>query len=170
MVTLTFGKYKGTDIENIPDDYLEWGIERLDSPKWRKEFELELKRRKNETQKRDTFIKQNINTNEAWQMLVKEAESELSDDEDDYRIVRQSDIDALAKEKLQKYQAEIELEQLDTEFMNQWGVTKTQVNKIQNEYWNGGLEQRMFTNQAKYKAACELAEKRNDLIGKIYQI
>lgn len=169
---ITFGKYKGTDISAIPTDYLEWGVDKLESPKWRQEFETELKRRNDEIKKQEDFIKQNIGSDKAWQILIKEAEAELapSDDENDYRIIRQSDIEALAKEKLQKYQAEVELEKLDSDFMKKWGVNKSQIDKIQDEFWSDGLKPSMFSSQEKYEAACELATKRDNLIGKIYSL
>ncbi|MBD2364500.1 DUF3820 family protein [Anabaena minutissima FACHB-250] len=179
MTKITFGKHKGTEVSDLPTDYLEWGSEKLDSPKWRKEFEAELKRRNDESKKRKSFIKQNVDSEEVWQMLVKEAEKELWDEEEDAlendvqydgRVITQSEIETLAKEKLQKYQAEVELEKLDTEFMEKWGVNKSHIDKIQNIFWSDELRPSMFSSHALYEASCELVKKRDELIGKMYSL
>lgn len=172
---LTFGKYKGSELAQVPTDYLEWGANKLDSPKWRKEFESELSRRNKEQKEKDIYIKANIDSQEVWEMLVKEAEKELYEEEDfslendcqyDGRVITQKEIDDLAKEKLAAYKAEIELEKIDAEFMKKWKVTQSQINEIQEAYWNDELE-RLCSNSDRYQAANELATKRSDLIEKI---
>lgn len=45
---LTFGRHKGTPLEQIPNGYLEWGLEQLQEPRWeqvRVQFQTELQRR-----------------------------------------------------------------------------------------------------------------------------
>lgn len=179
MKEITFGKYKGSKINDLPTDYLEWGVKRLDSDNWRYEFSLELKRRKNENKKRESWIKANVNSPEVWQTLIKDAENELQQEESilietdcqyDGRIVTQTEIEQLAKKKLQKYQAEIQLEKLDAEFIKQWQVTQTQINKIQDEFWTYGLQQHMFSSKEKYDTACKLAQQRDDLIKQMYSL
>lgn len=43
--TLTFGKYEGEDIEEVPDSYLEWVVSNFDKGKWLHAAEDELERR-----------------------------------------------------------------------------------------------------------------------------
>ena len=42
---LTFGKYEGQDIEEVPDSYLEWVCANFDKGKWLHLTEDELERR-----------------------------------------------------------------------------------------------------------------------------
>jgi ABC-type oligopeptide transport system substrate-binding subunit len=175
MTTLTFGKHKGTDIKNIPTEYLEWGSSKLDSPKWKKEFQTELDRRNSEEKQKETFIKANINSPEIREMLIKEAEQELIDEENyslendcqyDGRIITQAEIEKLADEKLSKYQTEVQLEKLDTEFIQKWGVNQSQINKLQDAFWNDELVRNCSTPE-RLKAAKELCVRRDALLDKI---
>lgn len=46
-ITMTFGKYKGQMLTQLPVNYLAWGMKNLDNPKWKTIFKREfLKRRK----------------------------------------------------------------------------------------------------------------------------
>jgi hypothetical protein len=178
MTTLTFGKHKGADIQNVPIDYLEWGSSKLDSPKWRNAFQTELDRRNSEEKQKEAFMKSNIDSNEVWQTLVSDAAKELHDEENHYlntdcqydgRIISQKEVEELANEKLAEYKAEIELDKLDDDFIEKWGVTKTQINKLQDAFWNNELERNCSTPE-RLEAAKELCVRRDALFGKIYNI
>ena len=45
---LTFGKYEGEDIEEVPDSYLEWVVANFDKGRWLHLAEDELERRQEE--------------------------------------------------------------------------------------------------------------------------
>ena len=178
MPTLTFGKHKGTEIKNVPTDYLEWGSSKLDSPKWRNVFQTELDRRNSEEKQKETFIKTNISSPEIREMLIKEAEQELAEEENfsldndvqyDGRIITQAEIEELADAKLAKYQAKVQLEKLDTEFIQKWGVSQSQINKLQDAFWNDELERNCSTPE-RLKVARELCVSRDVLLGKIYNV
>ncbi|MFM6725697.1 MAG: hypothetical protein ACKPJF_14830 [Dolichospermum sp.] len=178
MSVLTFGKHKGSDLKDIPSEYLEWGAGKLDSPKWRKEFEQELSRRRSEKRRNYEWIKQNINSPDVWVLLLKEAEKELNDEEEyaleidcqyDGRIISQKEVEELAKEKLAKYQAEIDLEVLEKSFLDKWGLSKKDIAAIQDAWFCDSLQQ-VCSSDEKFVAANEFATKRNDLICSINDV
>lgn len=41
-VVIPFGKHKGARLAQIPDEYLRWAAENLESTKWREKFKNEL--------------------------------------------------------------------------------------------------------------------------------
>jgi hypothetical protein len=162
---LTFGKYKGTDIKNLPIEYLEWGAKRLEIPKWQKAFEGEIERRRDESKRRDQEIMKNIDSPETWDLLIKESENELWDPFDpDGCYITQKDVDALANKKLTRYKKKIELNNLDNEFTEKWNLSQVQLGKIQSEI---ELNRRMFLSEEKYLDSVAYIEKRNDLIWEI---
>ncbi|PHJ64956.1 hypothetical protein VF04_03995 [Nostoc linckia z7] len=174
MTTITFGKHKGSDISKIPTEYLEWGADKLDSPKWRQAFESELERRNSEKNKRDSYIKANIDSPEVWELLVKEAEQELETEENfaiendvqyDGRVISQSEIEKLAKEKLAEYQKQVAVENLQKEFEGREGLTPLLLKKIEDIHYEWGLERSQFSTDAKYEVACEYMRKLEEIRG-----
>ena len=177
MAVLTFGKHKGSDISSVPSEYLEWGASKLDSPSWRNQFEIELKRRNQEQIEKDAFIKANIDSQEVWDLLVKEAEKELYEEEDfslendcqyDGRVITQKEIDGLAKEKLSKYKAEKELAHIETEILKKLGCDKNMLSRIESAYWNDELSQKNFAKKEKFDAATKYCERKADLLSQIH--
>jgi hypothetical protein len=162
---LNFGKYKGSEIKHLPIEYLEWGAKRLEVPKWQKAFECEIERRRDESKRKDQEIMKNIDSQETWELLIKEAENELWDPFDpDGCYLTQKDVDTLATKKLTRYRKKIELDNLDNVFLKKWNLSQVQLDKIQSEI---ELSRRMFSTEEKYLAAVRYIEKRNDLICEI---
>ena len=101
---ITFGKYKDTNLSDIPLDYLEWGVNKLQSIKWRKQFDAEIQRRQAEDDAKEAFILENIDSQEVWELLLMESASELY--EKDYRsqcVSIQREIRKIAQRKLLIY-------------------------------------------------------------------
>ena len=177
MTVITFGKHKGSDISSVPSEYLEWGGSKLDSPFWKNQFEAELKRRNKQEKEKDLYIKANIDSQEVWDLLVKEAEKELYEEEDfdlendcqyDGRVITQKEIDDLAKEKLAKYKAEEELTHIETEILKTLGCDKNMLSRIESAYWNDELSQKNFAQKEKFEAATKYCERKASLLEQIY--
>lgn len=101
---ITFGKYKDTNLSDIPLDYLKWGVNKLQSIKWRKQFDAEIQRRQAEDDAKEAFILENIDSQEVWELLLMESASELY--EKDYRsqcVSIQREIQKIAQRKLLIY-------------------------------------------------------------------
>lgn len=101
---ITFGKYKDTNLSDIPLDYLKWGVNKLQSIKWRKQFDAEIQRRQAEDNAKEAFILENIDSQEVWELLLMESASELY--EKDYRsqcVSIQREIRKIAQRKLLIY-------------------------------------------------------------------
>lgn len=101
---VTFGKYKNTSLSDIPLDYLKWGVNKLQSIKWRKQFDAEIQRRQAEDDAKEAFILENIDSQEVWELLLMESASELY--EKDYRsqcVSIQREIRKIAQRKLLIY-------------------------------------------------------------------
>ena len=171
MTKLTFGKHKGTDIASVPTEYLEWGASKLDSPKWREAFALELKKRKQEKDKKAAYIKANIDTQEVLDLLYKEAEKELfiAKEEEVMRITSK-DVQRLFEEKLARVKAEIELEKLDAGFCSKWGITEKQLSLIHDLSFHDELTPKRFSTIEKYESACEYLKAREDLLGIMWNL
>lgn len=168
MTTVTFGKYKNWDIKEVPSSYLDWGSTKLDSPHWRDLFNKEIDRRNKEQKKKEDFIKANIDSQEVWDLLLKEADDELIKEERlaeqenvqyNSRIITKKEIEELAKEKLADYKKEIAVENLKKEFDGKDGLTIKLLSKIEDIYYNIGLERSQFSSDSKYQLACEYMER-----------
>jgi hypothetical protein len=173
MTTLTFGKHKGTDIKNVPLEYLEWGSSKLESPKLKKQFKEEIKRRQDENTTKERFILENIDSPEVWEMLISEVEAELWQQEInsnavncqyDGRTITQKEVNNLANEKLAKYKKKIQLSQLDADFKVKWNLSDKQMNTLLSAF---EINQKMFSTEEKYLSAVEYIEARNELLWQI---
>lgn len=174
MTVLTFGKHKGTDIFSVPSEYLEWGASKLEHPKWRQEFESELKRRNQQKKEKESFVKANIDSQEVWDLLLLQAEKELYEEEDfsiendcqyDGRIITQKEIEKLAKEKLAEYKSEVAIENLKREYEGREGLNFALLNKIEDVHYSHGLERSQFSSSERYQVACEYIRKLTELRG-----
>jgi hypothetical protein len=172
MTKLTFGKHKNEDIANVPTEYLEWGASKLDSPKWKTAFALELKKRQQEKDKKAAYIKDNIDTQEVLDLLYEEAEKELflGDDEDEVMRITSKDVQRLFTEKVNRVKAEIELEKLDAQFCSKWGITEKQLNLIHDLSFSDELTPKRFSTIEKYESACEYLQAREDLLGIMWSL
>ncbi len=173
MTTLTFGKHKGTDIKNVPLEYLEWGSNKLESPKLKKQFKEEIQRRQDENTTKERFILENIDSPEIWEMLLQETEAELWQQEInrnaincqyDSQAITQKEVNDLANEKLAKYKKKIQLSQLDADFKVKWNLSDKQINTLLSAF---EINQKMFSTEEKYLSAVEYIEARNELLWQI---
>jgi hypothetical protein len=176
MTTLTFGKHKGTEIKNVPADYLEWGSSKLDSPKWRNAFQSELDRRNSEEKQKEVFIKANIDSPEIREMLIKEAEQELAEEENfslkndcqyDGRIITQAEIEKLADEKLESYSVQAQMERLAQEYVAKMSVTDKQLKLMESLWQSDQLSKKNFQTTEKYNLAMEYFAKLLELYKKL---
>ncbi len=163
---ITFGKHKGTDIINVPTQYLEWGAEKLESLRWREVFDTELKRRHEADKKQLAHLKANINDPSTLDYLVqqkiKEVESEISNsgcawEYDNFNVHEEAE--SRAKEKLEELQIEVAIENLKKEFEGREGLTVELLKKIESVHTDYGLERSQFSSEVKYKLACEYVKK-----------
>lgn len=172
MTTLTFGKHKGTDIKNVPLEYLEWGSNKLESPKLKKQFKDEIKRRLDENTIKEKYILENIDSPEVWEMLISEVEAELWQQEINANAVNcqydsqaiTEEVNDLADEKLAKYKKKIQLSQLDADFKVKWNLSDKQMNTLISAI---DINQKMFSTEEKYLSAVEYIEARNELLWQI---
>ncbi len=173
MTILTFGKYKNTDIKNVPLEYLEWGSNKLESPKLKKLFLDEIKRRQDENTTKEKYILENIDSPEIWEMLLREAEAKLWQEEInsnvlncqyDSRVITQKEVNDLANKKLAKYKKKIELSQLDTDFKVKWNLSDKQMEMLTTSF---DLNRKMFSTEEKFLSAVEYIEARDELLWQI---
>lgn len=166
MCKLTFGKHKGTEIKDIPADYLEWGVSKLDSPKWREEFKAELDRRKKETQ---TLL--NSNPDELLKKLEEEAvrdiDAEISASGCEHEYTSwdiYSEAESRAKTKVSALQADKAIKELKIEYAGLLGVDSKMIDKLENAYFNDELSRSNFATETKYNLAMEYFKKKDALL------
>lgn len=166
MAILTFGKYKGSEIKDIPADYLEWGSSKLDSPKLKKEFQAELDRRKQET-------KTLLDSNSA-ELLKKLEDEELrnirheianSGCEYEYdSFDEHGEAESRAKTKLSAMQAEKAMEDLKIEYASLLSIDLKKMDLIENAYNCECLNRKNFATVEKYDLAMEYFKKKDALL------
>ena len=164
MTVLTFGKHKGSDLSEVPKDYLEWGVSKLDSPKWRKEFQNELDRRKNETQHL-----LNTNPDRLLEKLEKEAlrgiNQEMEGHEHEYdRVDIYTEAENRANSKLKALQADKALKELKIEYAGLLGIDLKMMDKMEQTYLCDQLSRSNFQTESKYNLAMEYFKKKDALL------
>lgn len=164
MTVLTFGKHKGSDLSEVPKDYLEWGVSKLDSPKWRKEFQNELDRRKNETK-----YLLDTDPDRLLKKLEKEALRGISQEMEGYeheydRVDIYSEAENRANSKLKALQADKALEQLKIEYAGLLGIDLKRMDKMEQTYLCDQLSRKNFQTENKYKLAMEYFKKKDALL------
>ncbi|MFM6135510.1 MAG: hypothetical protein ACKPCP_15340 [Sphaerospermopsis kisseleviana] len=166
MTVLTFGKHKGSDITTVPADYLKWGVSKLDSPKWRKEFQSELNRRDAETQ-----ALLNTNPDELLKKLedeeLKKLQREIAESGSahEYEFFDEySEAENRAKRKLEAMQAEKALDALKIEYAGLLTLDLRMMDMMENEYHCDRLSRRNFASEKKYSIAMEYFKKKNALL------
>ena len=164
MTVLTFGKHKGSDLSEVPTNYLEWGVSKLDSPKWRKEFQNELDRRKNETQHL-----LNTDPDKLLEKLEKEAlrgiNQEMEGNEHEYdRVDIYTEAENRANSKLKALQADKALKELKIEYADLLGLDLKMMDKMEQTYHCDQLSRSNFQTESKYKLAMEYFKKKDALL------
>jgi hypothetical protein len=164
MTVLTFGKYKGSDLSEVPTNYLEWGVSKLDSPKWRKEFQNELNRRKNETQH---LLK--TDPDRLLGKLEREAlrgiRQEMEGYEHEYdRVDIYTEAENRANSKLKALQADKALKELKIQYAGLLGIDLKMMDKMEQTYHCEQLGRSNFQTESKYKLAMEYFKKKDALL------
>jgi hypothetical protein len=164
MTVLTFGKYKGSDLSEVPKDYLEWGVSKLDSSKWRKEFQNELDCRKNETQHL-----LNTDPDKLFGKLEREALSsihqEMEGHEHEYdRVDIYTEAENRANSKLKALQADKALKELKIQYAGLLGIDLKMMDKMEQTYHCEQLGRSNFQTESKYKLAMEYFKKKDALL------
>lgn len=172
---LTFGKHKGSHIEDVPADYLEWGVSKLESLKWKKEFSDELARRKNEEKAQELKILSNPDSEEIFNKLAREAEIEIEREisnsgcEHEYdRFNISQEAEDRAKAKISSIKAKKELKTSEEEILKVLGCDKKMLDRIEYAWSMDELSQKNFAKEEKYLAAVEYCKKKSDLLEIIY--
>jgi hypothetical protein len=176
IMQLTFGKYKGDDIKDVPTEYLQWGSSKLDSPKWKKEFSDELNRRKNEEKAQELKILADPDSEEIFNKLVSEAEIEIEREisasgcEHEYdRFNISQEAENRAKAKIAAIKAKKELENKELEILKFLGCDKKMLDRIEYAWSMDELNKGNFAKEEKYNAAIEYCKKKSDLLEVIYE-
>lgn len=170
---ITFGKYKGNDVSDLPTDYLEWGATKLDSPKWRKAFEDELSRRNNLEQEKKEKLKLNIDSSETLEELMKSAfqeiQAEISSSGCEWEYNNfdfQGEAERRASEALKELKAEIAIENLKKEIKEKdKSLTEEVLQKIEDAHYNHGLERSQFSSDLRYQLAVEYMQNLESIRG-----
>jgi len=172
---LTFGKHKGNELSQVPTDYLEWGANKLESLKWKKEFSNELARRKSEEKKLELKILTNPDSEEIFNKLVQEAEIEIEREisnsgcEHEYdRFNISQEAENRAKSKIATIKAKKELKIAEEEILKTLGCDKKMLDRIEYAWSMDELSQKNFAKEEKYLAAVEYCKKKSDLLEIIY--
>lgn len=165
---LTFGKHKGEDIENIPESYLEWGVEKLESPKWRSLFQDELNRRG----KIEAEFRQQIANDPENPKLIKQLKNRFWKEYEE-EVANSGEYDYCnptpeIEEKIKGYilvaTTEKQIEELKAEYASLVGGIKI-VEKILSSWINDDFElnPERFSTPEKFKIAQEFIEKYDQL-------
>ncbi|MFM6134737.1 MAG: hypothetical protein ACKPCP_11325 [Sphaerospermopsis kisseleviana] len=159
MTKVTFGKHQGSDITEIPDDYLEWGSSNLTSPKWKTLFETELNRRKQSDQSDDSdkFLKK-LKAEELQQIQREIANSGSEHEYDRYDPYTEAENRAKAR------QADQAIKELRIEYATLLGLNSDTMDMLENFYYNDTLSRKNFSTEHKYNLAMQYFKKRSDLI------
>lgn len=172
MTTLTFGKYKGSKLSSVPSDYLDWGVNNLDSPKWKSAFKDELSRRKNKEAEEKEYLKNNLDNPEILQILFNKAIVDINNEasnsgcEWEYNSIADT-AQSVAKEDLKKLQTEVAIEKLEKEFAV-LGISTDILKKIEQTHYGIGLEPSQFSSEEKYNLAVEYINKLEKIIDKSF--
>ena len=166
MTTVTFGKHKGTEIINVPTDYLVWGSSKLDSPKWRNVFQTELDRRKQETKSLlDSNPDELLKKLEAEALRDIQAEIANSGAEHEYdRFDEYGEAENRAKTKLSAMQADKAMKDLKIEYAGLLGVDLKMMSRLENAYFNDELSRSNFGSVEKYNLAMDYFKKKDALL------
>ncbi|MFM6155416.1 MAG: hypothetical protein ACKPE3_20870, partial [Sphaerospermopsis kisseleviana] len=155
MTTITFGKHQGSDITEIPDDYLEWGSSNLTSPRWKTLFQTELNRRKQSDP--DKLFEKLV----AEELQQVQREIANSGSEHEYA---QCDPYTEAENRAKARQADQAIKELRIEYATLLGLDSNTMDMLENFYYNDTLSRKNFATEHKYNLAMQYFKKRNALI------
>ena len=171
---ITFGKYKGTELVNIPTNYLEWGIDKLETPKWRKLFLEELKRRNQEEADFQSKVANDPDNEELKKQLYQrfwdEYEKEVTDSDCPHEY-DQYDPTKEIEERVNNYIFIAITDKKEAELKNEYSEKLEGMNnldKILSYYHADNLTQALFSTPERYKIALEFCQKLDTLFSDDY--
>jgi hypothetical protein len=144
---VTFGKYKGTELNNLDDlDYLAWGADNLSNPQWQKAFSERYEALKAHLQERSE--------SEIFNDLIADYKEE---DGDYYRFIEHCDDEA--KTIFACNQAIKQCSKILKEYSIKMGVDKEKLETIYSRFCNHGkLDQKWFSSSKMYDLATEFVK------------
>jgi hypothetical protein len=144
---VTFGKYKGTELNNLDDlDYLAWGADNLSNPQWQKAFSERYD---------EVKAKLRVRTEaEIFNDLVADYEEE---DGDYYKFFAHCDEEA--KTIFATNQAISQCSKILKEYSQKMGVEEAKLEQIYSRFCNHGkLDQKWFSSAEMYNLATEFVK------------
>lgn len=165
MVSLNFGKYIGFQMNEIPQEYLEWCVENLNNPILRRNFIKEKTRRESNI---ESVIKGEMKVNDVADEIYKrhlrilkfEAyHSGCSWEYDNYDF--KSEAEALSYIELQEIDIMVRVNEIRQEFIDKCiGFNLDVFKAIEHQYFdNGRLYRNMFSSNENYLQAVEYMQK-----------
>jgi hypothetical protein len=163
---LTFGKHKGCSIQDIPRSYLEWGVDRLESSKWREEFQKELFRRRDEEKKEIAWIKENLDNPESMEKLTNKFIGELTQEitqsgceweYENFDVFKEAE--ELASKRINSLRLEVEIENLKSSYQSLLEFDSEKMSKMEELFYSLKLSRKNFKDPAKYSIAMEYLHK-----------
>jgi len=166
MTVITFGKHKGSNVQDIPASYLEWGSEKLESPKWRKVFSDELIRRAKQEKQENMEMMADLDNPEVLEKLIKkyiiqlEVERDESGCEWEYDNL---DFYGMAKEKALIEIMDLRIAKLQHDYQNILETTADKLELVERIYDDGEFHMAKFSTPEKRRLVTEYLKKRDDL-------
>jgi len=167
MTVITFGKHKGSSVEDVPINYLVWGSEKLESPKWRKVFNDELSRRARQEEQEKLEMIANLDSPEVMEKLIRKYIIELEIERDESGCEWEYDrlnFYEMAKDKAMIEVASLRVDKLKYDYQNIIGTTADKLELIERIYDDGEIAQVKFSSPEKRRLAMEYLQKREELI------
>ncbi|MFM7373479.1 MAG: putative quorum-sensing-regulated virulence factor, partial [Sphaerospermopsis kisseleviana] len=128
MTKVTFGKYQGSAITEIPDDYLEWGSSNLTSSKWKTLFETELNRRKQLLSDDPDKLLKKLEAEE-----LREIQREIANCDHEYdQYDLYTEAENRARIKLKALQADQAMKELRMEYTSLLGLDSNTMDRLEN--------------------------------------
>jgi len=165
---ITFGKHKGSSVEDVPINYLVWGSEKLESPKWRKIFGDELSRRAKQEKEDKLQMMANLDIPEVLEKLIRkyiialEVERAESGCEWEYDDL---DFYGMAKEKALIEIMDLRIEKLEQDYQVLMEVDSDKMRKLHELHWRcpDKLRNGQFSTPERKRLAMEYLAKMDDL-------
>lgn len=173
MTVITFGKHKGSNVQDIPASYLEWGSEKLESPKWRKVFSDELSRRAKQEKQEKLEMIADLDNPEILEKLIRKYIIELEVERDNSGCEWEYDnLDfyGMAKEKAMIEIASLRVDKLKYEYQNILETTVDKLELVERIYDDGEFHMAKFSTPEKRRIVTEYLKKRDELLEQLAKL
>lgn len=173
MTVITFGKHKGSNVQDIPASYLEWGSEKLESPKWRKVFSDELSRRAKQEKQEKLEMIADLDNPEILEKLIRKYIIELEVERDNSGCEWEYDnLDfyGMAKEKAMIEIASLRVDKLKYDYQNILETTADKLKLVERIYDDGEFHLAKFSTPEKRRIVTEYLKKRDELLEQLAKL